>query len=89
MKRCKYIIGIRRRIAADLTKADKEALVDWVSIGNSPLDNPWLMCYEDNRPLSFISAMQVFNDFASEAGTGIFDHETDNFNDSVETNMPF
>jgi hypothetical protein len=88
MRRSKYIIGIRKDMAASLMLDEKEALVEWVSGGNSPLKNPWHMCYEDNRPFSFITAVQFINETASETGSVFFDYTAYGSNDS-ELNIPF
>jgi hypothetical protein len=88
MRRSKYIIGIRTDIAAGLIKMEKEALAEWVSDGNSPLENPWHMCHEDNRPLSFIAAILFFKEMTSGTGSILLDYETESSDDS-EMNIPF
>ncbi|MCL2123412.1 MAG: hypothetical protein FWH34_06245 [Desulfovibrionaceae bacterium] len=62
MGRSKYAIGLPRRIASTMTKSDKKALAEWVADGNSPLDNPWLLCREDGWPFDFVSAMRFWRD---------------------------
>jgi len=68
MGRRKYVVGLPRRVAGAMAKCDKKALADWVSDGNSPLENPWLICHEDGRPFSFAAAMQFWDGIAEEMG---------------------
>jgi hypothetical protein len=66
MRRRKYIVGIRRPVAAALTKSDKKALAEWVLDGNSPLDNPWYICHEDSRPFDYIAALLFVYEMQNE-----------------------
>ena len=71
MRRNKYIIGVHRYVAANMTENDKKELAKWVSDGNSPLVNPWYMCREDGWPYGFITALHLLNEMAEEMGCGI------------------
>ena len=71
MRRNKYIVGVRRHVAANMTENDKKELAKWVSDGNSPLNNPWYMCRDDGRPFDFITALHLINEMVEEMGCGI------------------
>jgi hypothetical protein len=88
MGRSKYYIGISKGEAGNMTKREKKNLFDWVASGNSPLDNPWHMCHEDNRPYDFISATRVADEMAAGVEGGIEDIY-DGFPDALETELPF
>jgi hypothetical protein len=88
MRRNKYIVGIYGRIAANMTEYGKKYIAEWVSGGNSLLENPWYMCHEDNQPYSLISAMQIIDDMAADAEIWVEDNCLDFF-DISEENMPF
>jgi len=87
MRRSKYIIGVRGRAAADMTKDEKRELAQWVADGNSPYANPWWICTEHNRQFGFLEALRFIDDIATELG--VYDDIDNEPWDTSEENLPF
>jgi len=89
MGRCKCYIGVSLHSAGDMTKKEKKDLFEWVSSGNSPLENPWCMCREDGMPYGFTAAARIADAMAAEAAGGAGDAGGAGIADMPVDGLPF
>lgn len=54
----------------DATPDEIAQVSAWVKEGNSPYDNPFLLCMESGWPMDFISALRVEREFAEDVPHG-------------------
>jgi len=52
----------------DITKAERQELLDWVKDGNSVYDNPWHMADDRGCPMDYITTIRDADDMRKENG---------------------
>lgn len=50
----------------DMTKAERDALYEWVASGRSPYDNGSYVCYDGGYPVDFISTLRMWKEMSKE-----------------------
>ena len=66
-------------IIDNMTEDERHDLHEWVADGNSPYDNPFLLCDDSGRPMDFINgcrmALEMFDDVANLLDEELGDHK--------------
>ena len=76
-------------IVDNMTEDERHDLHEWVADGNSPYDNPFLLCDDSGRPMDYINAcrmaLEMFDDTSN-----LLDEETgDNSYGDWDGYLPF
>ena len=50
----------------DMTPAERNDLLAWISSGQSANDNPWFMADENGNPMDYLTAMRTVNDLRTQ-----------------------
>jgi hypothetical protein len=58
-------------VIGSLTGDEKKELCEWVAVGNSVNDNPYMLYDESGWPMDFINGCRISNDIFKERGLGI------------------